>query len=66
MNEWIKISHREKVYYAVLKQERSSVIFNKLDGLEGIMLSEINQTKLNTIGTHLYLELFLKFQFSSV
>ena len=41
--------------YLVIK-EWNFAIYNKTDGLKGIMLSEMSQSKTNAIWSHLYVE----------
>ena len=53
MDEWSV--HVCIVGYLVIK-ELNSAIYNKTDGLKGIMLSEMSQSKTNAIWSHLYVE----------
>ena len=53
MNEWsVCVCIME---YLVIK-EWNFAIYNKMDGLKGIMLSEMSQSKTNDIWSHLYVE----------
>ena len=63
-DEWIKklryiyvyIYHIHMEYYSAIKKEEILPFVTTWLDLEGIMLSEINQRKTNTVWSHLYME----------
>ena len=55
-DEWIKVCYIHKMeYYTSLKKNEILPFATWMD-LEGIMLSEISQRKMNTVCYHLYVE----------